>query len=58
MIATLHYYWTFPFVRYALAVGVLIALCASLFGVTLVLKRLCRWPPSCASPTLCCWCCR
>lgn len=39
MIATLHYYWNFPFVRYALAVGVLIALCASLFGVTLVLKR-------------------
>ena len=38
MIATLQYYWTFPFVRYALAVGVLIALCASLFGVTLVLK--------------------
>lgn len=39
MIATLQYYWNFPFVRYALAVGVLIALCASLFGVTLVLKR-------------------
>lgn len=39
MIATLEYYWSFPFVRYALAVGVLIALCASLFGVTLVLKR-------------------
>lgn len=39
MIATLQYYWTFPFVRYALAVGVLIALCASLFGVTLVLRR-------------------
>lgn len=39
MIATLQYYWSFPFVRYALAVGVLIALCASLFGVTLVLKR-------------------
>ena len=29
----------FPFVRYALIVGVLIALCSSLFGVTLVLKR-------------------
>ena len=29
----------FPFVRYALIVGVLIALCASLLGVTLVLKR-------------------
>lgn len=39
MIATLQYYWSFPFVRYALAVGVLIALCASLFGVTLVLRR-------------------
>ena len=36
---TLQYYFTFPFVRYALIVGVLIALCASLFGVTLVLKR-------------------
>ena len=32
-------YWTFPFVRYALAVGILIALCSSLLGVTLVLKR-------------------
>ena len=29
----------FPFVRYALIVGVLIALCSSLLGVTLVLKR-------------------
>lgn len=36
---TLQYYFSFPFVRYALIVGVLIALCASLFGVTLVLKR-------------------
>ena len=36
---TLRYYFAFPFVRYALVVGVLIALCASLFGVTLVLKR-------------------
>ena len=36
---TLQYYFTFPFVRYALIVGVLISLCASLFGVTLVLKR-------------------
>ena len=36
---TLQYYFAFPFVRYALVVGVLIALCASLFGVTLVLKR-------------------
>ena len=32
-------YWTYPFVRYALAVGVLIAICSSLLGVTLVLKR-------------------
>ena len=32
-------YWTYPFVRYALIVGVLIALCSSLLGVTLVLKR-------------------
>lgn len=29
----------YPFVRYALVVGVLIALCSSLLGVTLVLKR-------------------
>ncbi len=33
------YYLEFPFVRYALIVGVLIALCASMLGVTLVLKR-------------------
>ncbi|MBQ3401065.1 MAG: metal ABC transporter permease, partial [Lachnospiraceae bacterium] len=32
-------YLSFPFVRYALIVGVLIALCSSLLGVTLVLKR-------------------
>lgn len=32
-------YLSYPFVRYALIVGVLIALCASLLGVTLVLKR-------------------
>lgn len=32
-------YWTYPFVQYALIVGVLIALCSSLLGVTLVLKR-------------------
>ncbi|MCR5300806.1 MAG: metal ABC transporter permease [Lachnospiraceae bacterium] len=32
-------YLTFPFVRYALIVGILIALCSSLLGVTLVLKR-------------------
>lgn len=33
------HYFTYPFVRYAVIVGVLIALCSSLFGVTLVLKR-------------------
>ena len=33
------YYLQFDFVVYALIVGVLIALCASLLGVTLVLKR-------------------
>ena len=32
-------YFSYPFVRYALIVGVLISLCASLLGVTLVLKR-------------------
>ena len=32
-------YFEFDFVRYALIVGVLIALCSSLLGVTLVLKR-------------------
>ncbi len=32
-------YFSYPFVRYALVVGVLIALCSSLMGVTLVLKR-------------------
>lgn len=32
-------YWAYPFVRYALIVGLLIALCSSLLGVTLVLKR-------------------
>ena len=32
-------YLTYPFVRYALIVGILIALCSSLLGVTLVLKR-------------------
>ncbi len=36
---TLYEYLQFPFVRYALIVGVLIALCSSLLGVTLVLKR-------------------
>lgn len=35
----LTYYFSYPFVRYALIVGVLVALCAALLGVTLVLKR-------------------
>lgn len=35
----LSFYLSYPFVRYALIVGVLIALCSSLLGVTLVLKR-------------------
>lgn len=34
------YYLSYPLVQYALVVGVLIALCSSLLGVTLVLKRL------------------
>lgn len=37
--AKLALYWAYPFVRYALVVGVLIAFCSSLLGVTLVLKR-------------------
>lgn len=32
-------YLKYPFVRYALIVGVLVALCSALLGVTLVLKR-------------------
>ena len=39
MINKLTFYLQFPFVIYALVVGVLIALCSSLLGVTLVLKR-------------------
>lgn len=39
LIEKLVQYWAYPFVRYALAVGVLVALCASLLGVTLVLRR-------------------
>ena len=39
MFETLGLYLQYPFVRYALIVGVLIALCSSLLGVTLVLKR-------------------
>ena len=39
MLQTLQLYLSYPFVRYALIVGTLIALCSSLLGVTLVLKR-------------------
>ena len=39
LIEKLSLYMQYPFVRYALIVGVLIALCSSLLGVTLVLKR-------------------
>ena len=39
MINELMMYFEMPFVRYALIVGVLIALCSSLLGVILVLKR-------------------
>lgn len=40
MIDKLFDYLQFPFVRYAIIVGVLISLCSSLLGVTLVLRRL------------------
>ena len=39
MINTLTQYFSFSFVRYAFIVGILISLCSSLLGVTLVLKR-------------------
>ena len=39
MIDKLFFYLQYPFVRYAMIVGVLVALCSSLLGVTLVLKR-------------------
>lgn len=39
MIEMLKFYFSYPFVRYALIVGMLIALCSALLGVTLVLKR-------------------
>ena len=39
MLDKLSLYLQYPFVQYALIVGVLIALCSSLLGVTLVLKR-------------------
>jgi zinc transport system permease protein len=39
IIETLQFYLSYPFVRYALIVGTLIALCSALLGVVLVLKR-------------------
>ena len=39
VIQEFQFYMSYPFVRYALIVGVLISLCSSLLGVTLVLKR-------------------
>ncbi len=39
MLEKLTLYMTFPYVRYAVIVGILIALCSSLLGVILVLKR-------------------
>lgn len=39
VIEKIQYYMQYPFVRYALIVGVLVSLCSSLLGVTLVLKR-------------------
>ena len=36
---TLAYYFSFSFIRYAFIVGILVSLCSSLLGVTLVLKR-------------------
>lgn len=39
MVQKILFYLQYPFVRYALIVGVLIALSSSLLGVTLVLKR-------------------
>ena len=38
-ISKLALYFEYPFVRYAMIVGVLVAFCSSLLGVTLVLKR-------------------
>ncbi len=39
MLGKLLFYMEYPFVRYAMIVGVLIALCSSLLGVPLVLRR-------------------
>ena len=38
IIQTIQQYLKYPYVRYTLVVGTLIALCSSLLGVTLVLK--------------------
>lgn len=39
VLSLIEYYFSFPFVRYAFAVGILVALCSALFGVILVLRR-------------------
>lgn len=39
MIENLVYCFSFPFVRYAFLVGIMISICSALFGVILVLKR-------------------
>lgn len=39
ILSKLQLYFSFPFVRYAFIVGILISLCSSLLGVILVLKR-------------------
>ena len=39
LLEKLIHYFSYPFVRYALVVGVLIALCSAVLGVTLVLRR-------------------
>lgn len=39
MLNRISYYFSFPFVRHALIVGVAVSLCAAIIGVTLVLKR-------------------
>ena len=40
MLSTLATYLTYPFVLHAIVVGVLVSLCSSLLGTTLVMKRL------------------
>lgn len=39
IVQTLGHYLSYPFIRYSLIVGILIALCSALLGVVLVLKR-------------------